>query len=73
MSANDPRLTCHQCRHLFVTHDRHRPWGCSVFGFKSPFLPGQVVMTTSGTKCANYAKRVVRSAHQNDAGRGILA
>ena len=55
--ANDPRLTCQQCRYLFVTHDRHKPWGCRIFGFKSPYLPGQVVATTSGTKCANYLRR----------------
>jgi len=28
------RLSCQGCRHVYVTHDPHRPWGCRNFGFK---------------------------------------
>jgi hypothetical protein len=73
MSRSDPRLSCTGCANLFVTHDKHRPWGCRAFGFKSPYLPGQVVMTTSGTKCANYSQRKMRVARPNHADKGILA
>ena len=57
MTRPDPRLTCYQCRFLRVTHDARRPWGCNKFGFKSPNLPGQVVFSSTGTKCANYQQR----------------
>ncbi|MDA8654806.1 hypothetical protein N9M50_06780 [Alphaproteobacteria bacterium] len=73
MSNPDPRLTCTACRHLFVTHDRHRPWGCSYFGFKSPNLPGQTVFSSSGTKCANYEKRIAKKTSANQQDKGILA
>lgn len=72
--ANDPRLTCQQCRYLFVTHDRNKPWGCHIFGFKSPYLPGQVVATTSGTKCANYSRRnTSRMSETQEKPKGIWA
>jgi hypothetical protein len=73
MNASDPRLTCHQCKYLFITHDRNKPWGCSSFGFKSRSLPGQVVRTTSGTICANYSKRASARPQDEPQDKGILA
>lgn len=73
MKKTDPRLTCHQCRFLHVTYDARRPWGCRKFGFKSPNLPGQVVMASTGTKCANYAKREPVQHIQEPNDKGIIA
>ena len=73
MNKPDPRLTCTACKHLFVTHDRHRPWGCSYFGFKAPNLPGQVVFASSGTKCTNYEQRKPIKTNADQQDKGILA
>ena len=48
---------CRDCRFLFITHDKFKPWGCSNFGFKSRNLPSQVVFSTTGTKCAYFMKK----------------
>ncbi|MAK68361.1 MAG: uracil-DNA glycosylase [Halieaceae bacterium] len=52
-SARKP-TNCFECRHHFITHDQHRPYGCRRFGFKGPFLPSQIVFRETGTKCAYY-------------------
>ena len=73
MTRTDPRLTCYQCRFLHVTHDARRPWGCHKFGFKSPNLPGQVVFSSTGTKCANYIQREPVQIENEPKDKGILA
>ena len=45
---------CFACRHLFITHQTQRPYGCRRFGFKSRFLPSRVVLQETGMKCAYY-------------------
>ncbi len=40
----DYLVRCHGCAHYFVTYDRHRPYGCAKFGFKTKSLPSQVVI-----------------------------
>ena len=50
----DPENTvrCHGCVHYFVTYDRHRPYGCARFGFKTKSLPARVVIESTGMQCA---------------------
>ena len=50
-------IICRNCRYLFITHDKFRPWGCSNFGFKSPNLPSHIVLSTTGMKCAYFKKK----------------
>ena len=45
-------IRCHGCVHYFVTYDRHRPYGCSLFGFKTKSLPSQLVIESTGMQCA---------------------
>ena len=45
-------IRCNGCLHYFVTHDRHRPYGCARFGFKTQRLPSQVVIESTGMQCA---------------------
>ena len=45
-------IRCHGCMHYFVTYDRHRPYGCARFGFKTKTLPAQVVIESTGMQCA---------------------
>jgi hypothetical protein len=45
-------IRCHGCVHYFVTYDRHRPYGCARFGFKTKSLPAQVVIESTGMQCA---------------------
>ena len=60
------QVRCHGCAHYFVTHDRNRPYGCAVFGFKTKSLPSQVVIESTGMQCAY---REDRSA--NNQGRKV--
>ena len=48
------KITCSNCVHFFVTHDKNRPWGCKKFNFKSKSLPSQSVFITTGTDCAYH-------------------
>ncbi len=56
MKHSDQRQ-CNKCKFLYITHDKHRPWGCANFGFKSPNLPSTVVFSTTGMKCAYYSEK----------------
>lgn len=52
-----PRMICGDCKHLGVTYQRHNPWKCDRFGFKSRELPARVVLQTTGTECAFYTPK----------------
>ena len=56
---NQKKIVCGRCEFFFVTHNRHRPWGCSRFGFKSQALPSQVVFSTTGINCAYFREKNV--------------
>ena len=58
-------ITCNQCINLFITHDPKRRWGCRKFGFKSHKIPSQVVIATTGMKCAYYKKRNFKKSVEN--------
>ena len=62
-------VRCHGCLHYFVTYDRHRPYGCARFGFKTNSLPARVVVESTGTQCAYRedrpsAKAVIKAENQ---------
>ncbi len=54
----DRIIRCYGCVHYFVTYDRHRPYGCARFGFKTKSLPSQVVIESTGMQCAYREDRV---------------
>ena len=51
-------IRCYGCIHYFITYDRHRPYGCARFGFKTKTLPAQVVIESTGMQCAYREERV---------------
>ena len=67
------KISCQGCRHFFVTHDPHRPWGCRNFGFKGKNLPAEVVYQSTGMQCAYYQPRaglrVKKPVRQHKSGR----
>ena len=67
-------ITCNQCINLFITHDPKRRWGCRKFGFKSHKIPSQVVMATTGMKCAYFLKKdMFIKSQKKYKGRGRIA
>ena len=55
-------IRCNGCTHFFVTYDRHRPYGCARFGFKTKSLPAQVVIESTGMQCAYREDRMSTKA-----------
>lgn len=49
--------SCFGCRHMFVTHDVQRPYGCRAFGFTSRMLPALEVAASSGDRCRRHEPR----------------
>ena len=60
-SKEQKPVRCHGCIHYFVTYDRHRPYGCARFGFKTKSLPSQVVIESTGMQCAYREDRGSRN------------
>ncbi len=45
---------CMRCRHLQITWQPDRPYGCKAFGFKSKRLPALEVRMASGEQCLRF-------------------
>ncbi|HIG67711.1 MAG TPA: uracil-DNA glycosylase [Porticoccaceae bacterium] len=45
---------CFECTHLTITHDRRRPYRCSLMGFKSRGLPAYDVLRIQGHGCLAF-------------------
>ena len=73
MTEIEADKSCFQCRHLFVTHDKNRRWGCRKIGFKSCILPARVVLSTSGMKCASFQSRFSINKTANVRSKGRFA
>jgi hypothetical protein len=69
---DENRVRCHGCAHYFVTYDRHRPYGCSKFGFKTKSLPSQVVIETTGMQCAYREQRAVVAQSRKQDNQGTV-
>ena len=63
-------VRCHGCAHYFVTYDRHRPYGCAKFGFKTKSLPSQIVIESTGMQCAYREDRLTKKVRQKVETRG---
>jgi len=48
------RIDCMKCRHFYITWDPNYPKGCRSFGFKSPAMPSQTVLSSSGKPCMSF-------------------
>ena len=51
------RPDCLHCVHYFVTWEADRPRGCKAYEFKSPELPSEVVLASSGEPCQCFERK----------------
>jgi hypothetical protein len=51
------RINCRICEYYFVTWEHNRPHGCKAYGFKSPYMPYQVVYRTTGQDCRFFTPK----------------
>jgi hypothetical protein len=50
-------LTCHNCRHFYITWDSKFPYGCAAIKFKSKTLPSTSVLQESGMPCLMFREK----------------
>ncbi|MGA9046305.1 uracil-DNA glycosylase [Sulfuricurvum sp.] len=55
------KINCHKCAYYFVTWEAHQPHGCKAYGFKSKFIPSQVVLSSSGKPCHLFVAKGAKS------------
>ncbi|RMH52763.1 MAG: uracil-DNA glycosylase [Zetaproteobacteria bacterium] len=60
---------CRRCRHLQITWQPERPYGCRAFGFRSKRLPALEVRLASGTPCLRFVARVREGASGEGGGK----
>ncbi|MBR9981910.1 MAG: uracil-DNA glycosylase [Desulfatitalea sp.] len=58
------RITCHKCRHYYVTWESAHPHGCRALGFKSKHLPSAVVRSSSGAACLYFEAKTLKPARK---------
>ena len=49
---NKNKIICYGCNYFFVTYKQSKPYGCKAYGFISKNMPANVVLKSSGIKCA---------------------
>ncbi|MBP2665570.1 MAG: hypothetical protein H6Q76_550, partial [Firmicutes bacterium] len=49
MTKKADRISCHKCKHFYVTWDNSFPYGCKAMGFKGKIIPSMMVFQASGT------------------------
>ena len=54
VDSKSERPDCFHCVHFFVTWEPDRSRGCRAYEFKSPELPSEVVLASSGKACQLY-------------------
>ncbi len=69
----DESPNCYGCRHFFVTHDAHRPYGCRAFEMKSSTLPSGEVLRSSGLPCGAFEAKGKQSGGRRGGERGLRA
>ncbi len=53
---NDSKRESPDCLHYFVIWEPDKPRGCHAWEFKSPDLPSQVVLESSGEECQQFER-----------------
>ena len=57
MANRNERPDCLHCLHYFVTWESDQPRGCRAYEFKSPQLPSDVVLESSGEACRLFERK----------------
>ncbi|MDP3120970.1 MAG: uracil-DNA glycosylase [Sulfuricurvum sp.] len=51
------KIICQKCIYYFVTWEANQPHGCKAYGFKSKYIPSQVVLSSSGKPCTFFESK----------------
>ena len=51
----DKGPNCWACRHLVITWDVRKPYGCKFMGFKSKAIPSLEVLRSDGRFCGAFS------------------
>jgi len=54
----DPRPSCNDCRHYYITWDPKFPFGCKAMKFKSAREPQLDVVESSGQECLYFERKM---------------
>ena len=57
MTQKVERISCHKCKHFYVTWDKSFPYGCKVMGFKGRIIPSLMVFQASCKSCMAYEEK----------------
>ena len=60
---------CWECRHLMITWDVRKPYGCKLMGFKSKMIPSVEVLSIDGRFCGGFSAKVRPSSPDTPAQR----
>ncbi|MDG1988303.1 MAG: hypothetical protein P8J18_10010 [Halieaceae bacterium] len=69
-SGNDRPMSnpdCWNCRHFFITFEKHHRYGCRAIGFKANELPCLEVLRTDGSPCLSFAAKCPEELPQTPA------
>ena len=58
MTQKAERISCHKCKHFYVTWDNSFPYGCKVMGFKGKIIPSLMVFQASGKSCMAFEEKL---------------
>ncbi|MDU2065712.1 MAG: uracil-DNA glycosylase [Sporomusaceae bacterium] len=50
-------VDCRYCCHYYITYDKHFPYGCRAFRFKTRNKPCIEVKLSSGEDCLHFTKK----------------
>jgi len=50
-------INCRNCRHYYITWEKHFPHGCRAMGFKSAQLPAVTVRKSSQQDCLLFKEK----------------
>ena len=57
---------CWDCRHLMITWDVRKPYGCKLMGFKSKMIPSIEVLSIDGRFCGGFSAKARPSSPDTD-------
>lgn len=50
-------INCRNCKHYYITWEKHFPHGCRAMGFKSAQLPAVTVRNSSHKDCLLFKEK----------------
>ncbi len=53
------KINCFKCKHFYVTWEKNHPRGCKAMGFKTKYMPSDLVLRSSGRECLMFKEKEV--------------